>query len=201
MVLSAPSDSYCKEAKMRFVLLAFCCCMCGSGCYLDRVYRCDDCAGAGYSGRFRSLATASRCEQCTGQSSPCRDCLTYTLSARASHMLTCGSGCQDVYVDEWLSDPPAACDPCDNHGNWTGAADPCCGSDWSTFWTHLWGERLPQSSCCGGQGCASCAAPGTDVIWQDGPPPVSPKKSSGSPSKRKPTPAKKKPVRPRPANQ
>jgi hypothetical protein len=33
------------------------------------------------------------------------------------NLLTCGSGCSEVYWGEWLSDPPACCDPCVNLGN------------------------------------------------------------------------------------
>src|SRR4026209_2031199 len=33
-------------------------------------------------------------------------------------LLGCGSGCGEFYYDEWLSDPPQCCDPCDNCGNW-----------------------------------------------------------------------------------
>ena len=40
--------------------------------------------------------------------------------------LGCCSGCGDVYVDEWVSDPPQPCDPCDNCGTWVGGGD--CGN-------------------------------------------------------------------------
>jgi len=32
----------------------------------------------------------------------------------------CGSQCGEVYRNEWFSDPPACCDPCDHCGNYTG---------------------------------------------------------------------------------
>ena len=35
-------------------------------------------------------------------------------------------GCGEVYLGEWRSDPPPACDPCDGCGNWTGSG--CCSS-------------------------------------------------------------------------
>jgi hypothetical protein len=39
--------------------------------------------------------------------------------------LTCCSGCgNQCYYGEWISDPPACCDPCDNCGNFIG---PQCG--------------------------------------------------------------------------
>ena len=179
---------------MRFVLLALCCCFCASGCYLDRVYRCDDCdGGVGYSGRFASLVADQRCDNCTGQTNPCRDCLRYTVTARSRHMATCGSGCQDVYFDEWWSDPPK-CDPCDNHGHWTGRPDPCCKSNWATFWAQLRGERFAKESCCGGQGCSSCQQhTGPPVEWHEEP--AHSHKHQPAPAKQKkksqPTPAKK----------
>ncbi len=38
----------------------------------------------------------------------------------------CGNGCGEVYVGEWISDPPDCCDPCDAYyGCYTGPAD-CC---------------------------------------------------------------------------
>jgi hypothetical protein len=38
----------------------------------------------------------------------------------------CGKGCGDLYVGEWVSDPPDCCDPCDQcHGCWTGPQG-CC---------------------------------------------------------------------------
>ena len=31
-----------------------------------------------------------------------------------------GWGCGERYWGDWKSDPSAKCEPCDNHGNWTG---------------------------------------------------------------------------------
>ncbi len=40
------------------------------------------------------------------------------------NMLTCKSGCSGIYWDEWINEPPAECDPCDQHGNFVGGQ--CC---------------------------------------------------------------------------
>lgn len=32
----------------------------------------------------------------------------------------CCDGCGEKYCNEWHSDPPACCEPCDNLGNYTG---------------------------------------------------------------------------------
>ncbi len=37
-----------------------------------------------------------------------------------STRLACGSGCGDVYWNEWICDPPECCDPCDDGGCWVG---------------------------------------------------------------------------------
>lgn len=35
-----------------------------------------------------------------------------------------GGGCGEFYLDEWISNPPYCCDPCDDHGGWVGPR--CC---------------------------------------------------------------------------
>ena len=48
---------------------------------------------------------------------------------RMKRNLVCGSGCGEVYVGEWRSTPPDACDPCQG-GDFVGGATPCrpfCG--------------------------------------------------------------------------
>jgi len=45
-----------------------------------------------------------------------------------STKLACGSGCGGVYWNEWISDPPDCCDPCNDCGQWTGH---CGGNSWS----------------------------------------------------------------------
>lgn len=99
-------------------------------------------------------------------------------------MLGCASGCGDTYVDEWCSDPPQCCDPCDNCGNWVGE-DPCCHPlVGSMNW--LFGIRYVDgccddgcSSCCSsgpscGSGCSSCGSGGHhhgEEYWEEAPSP------------------------------
>jgi hypothetical protein len=61
-------------------------------------------------------------------------------SLRAS--LTCGSGCGEWYFDEWLSDPPECCDPCDAHGQWIGPQGCCKGNGRPFHKKNLWGVRM-----------------------------------------------------------
>lgn len=103
---------------------------------------------------------------------------------------SCGRGCGEVYCDEWVSDPPDCCDPCDQcHGVFTGqgggycclgpfqrllaalhgysyCAPPQCGP-----WRPIFGHCGPvHGGCgCGGTGCSSCgcgAAHGADIYYQ-----------------------------------
>ncbi len=41
-----------------------------------------------------------------------------------STRLACGSGCGDIYWNEWICDPPECCDPCSDGGCWVGPT-PC----------------------------------------------------------------------------
>jgi hypothetical protein len=80
-------------------------------------------------------------------------------------MLTCGSGCGELYWDEWLSDPPDACDPCDNCGNWIGPQlpGPSCFHRFLAGSCSLWGYRWM------GQGCdAFPGEPTVDLFGDEG---------------------------------
>lgn len=44
---------------------------------------------------------------------------------RAKKRLACGSGCGEVYWDEWASTPPYCADPCDDCGNYFGSQNRC----------------------------------------------------------------------------
>ena len=94
---------------------------CGPGC---GVVSCNDCDGIGYG------------EQVIPQR---------PLGRLRNGSLFCGSGCGEVYIDEWASNPP-------------DCRDPCSGADWV-------GGSCGSGSCgggsCGGSGCvASCWQPG-----------------------------------------
>lgn len=69
--------------------------------------------------------------------------------------INCKSGCGEVYWGEWHHNPPADCDPCDNHGNWIGPTISCNPCDWLTSGLHhLWGYRYCPTGC--DTGCSSC---------------------------------------------
>ena len=62
----------------------------------------------------------SACEPC---GNACRECGIFPF---LMHSKTCGKGCGEIYFNEWVSDPPDCCDPCDQcHGQFTGAQGPC----------------------------------------------------------------------------
>jgi len=69
-------------------------------------------------------------------------------------LLTCQSGCgSEIYWDNWHNNP-AGCDPCDNHGRWTGDSG-CCQTPLNlTGWTKFWGYRY-NGGCCD-SGCSDC---------------------------------------------
>ena len=77
---------------------------CGVGCGVNT---CSDCDGIGYGEKVIPQRPFDRIRNAS---------------------LFCGSGCGEVYVDEWLSTPPD-----DN--------DPCCGTDWV-------GGATPWQPCC-----------------------------------------------------
>ncbi|MFO7907595.1 MAG: hypothetical protein ACQESR_04710 [Planctomycetota bacterium] len=55
-------------------------------------------------------------------------------------IVTCGAGCGRVYYGEWQYDPPDACDPCNNHGDFVGPT-PCGPSCWQNLWRGIHGVR------------------------------------------------------------
>ena len=61
-----------------------------------------------------------------------------TIGGRAHQALTLDAGCGEVYVDEWISDPPGVCDGCGGsalhaHG---------CLPPLLPILSHLWGVRF-----------------------------------------------------------
>jgi hypothetical protein len=109
---------------------------------------------------------------------------------------SCGRGCGEMYCDEWASDPPACCDPCDQcHGVFTGQQGNCClgpcqrllaalhgysycaapnCGPWRPIFGHC-GNHCQAACGCGGAGCASCGAEmahGADIYYHG---PASPK--------------------------
>ena len=79
--------------------------------------------------------------------------------------LFCGSGCGEVYVDEWLSNPPDCCDPCDGP-NFIGQNSNCQNSCRATCWQpgdllRRFGSVLVGGRhCTGAQSSADCGCGG-----------------------------------------
>lgn len=94
-------------------------------------------------------ATAYDCNNCNGYGRP----LARGPLRRAGAALTCGSGCGEVYVDEWRNYPPNPCDPCES----IGGCRPMLGA-----MRNLFGYRTHQcETCYGGDGAfLSALAPG-----------------------------------------
>ncbi len=130
---------------------AGCCCMgrhpgYGSGCgWGHSAMACRDAAPctdpsdalaeiAGDSANFPCSAG----DACTGCGpAPCaRAAFRHALPEigwKLRNLLTCGSGCGEVYIDEWKSDPPDPVDPCIDYGASlalcgcsTAPSAPCC---------------------------------------------------------------------------
>lgn len=164
------------------------CDLCTSGC--------DSCStgsevviGGGCSGG----AFPGSCGTCA---SGCGGGLSGMFLPLLSTRLACGAGCGGVYWNEWISDPPECCDPCDNGGCWVG---PQCGNcpnygcgpcglvsgAWhgitglfTNFTTSAWltgvGGQCGCAECTGtvGMGCDSpggCGIPGCTDCVQQGP--------------------------------
>jgi hypothetical protein len=126
----------------------------------------------------RPIVWTGECNECgPGGCASCADCCgDCGILALMRRGLTCGKGCGEIYMGEWISDPPDCCDPCDRcHGCWTGpqgachlgpfqrllaachgysyCPKPCCGP--------ACGGLCNRGSCgpvcgCGGAGCAGC---------------------------------------------
>jgi hypothetical protein len=90
------------------------------------------------------------------------------LRHKMHRCLTCQSGCSsDIYWNEWASDPPDCCDPCDDGGRWIGP-QPCARRCWlrrgvTGVFAGLRG-CLARVAChggpCGGCGGDSCGCDG-----------------------------------------
>jgi hypothetical protein len=122
---------------LRYVLLPCLALALLSGCCVHR--------GGVRHAEFESLVSASSCAGCEGcDSAPACGWDRGLLNPLRS-LLSCGSGCGEWYVDEWLSDPPDCCDPGDNWGNWVGP-QPCCKGHGSPLHRrNLWGTRQHHS--------------------------------------------------------
>lgn len=107
------------------------------------------------------------CDSCDGvgcESGGCAvgHCPGSHLGSCIRNALTCGSGCGDVYWGEWISDPPAGADPCDDCGNWTGEAyyTPHCRP--LAGLRYLWGYRFAPAGC--EEGCETYVDSGPEFL-------------------------------------
>ncbi len=86
----------------------------------------------------------------------------HTPASYLRHQLTCGAGCGEIYWGPWFSDPPDACDPCDDHGNWVGPR--CCKPK---LRQRLWAGLTGQWSCNTGCGKGGKGHFAEDVEWSE----------------------------------
>lgn len=105
------------------------------------------------------------CETCGTCGGTCEG---HTPGSYLGHMLTCTSGCGQIYWGPWHNDPPDDCDPCDDCGNWVG--ERCCPPK---LHEHLLAGLAGGFACvdCGGKGkgCSTCSKGGGDVIYEHAP--------------------------------
>jgi len=129
-------------------------------------------------------------QSCADFCGPCGGCgiFSHGLCGCLRNCLSCGRGCNDVYINEWISDPPDCCDPCDKcYGQFTGQQGYCCLGPFQRLLACLHGySYCPPPNCgpwrpifghcgtcppcgCGGAGCASCGGGpvhGADIYYQ-----------------------------------
>jgi hypothetical protein len=152
--------------RLILLFLAFAASLPALGCCggRQRIWRCPDGDCGVLSGRFDACGGGcTNCDSCGEVMGRCRCGPLAALRRR----LTCGEGCGEFYWDEWHSDPPAPCDPCDNYGNFVGPR--CCPLPWRRRVANLLlGRRCCTMNCdgycqdaCGAAGCTSAATP----VW------------------------------------
>ena len=114
---------------------------CGPRC---GVSSCNDCDGIGYGEKTIPLRPFQRLRDGS---------------------LFCGSGCGEVYVDEWVSNPPECCDPCQG-ADWIGPNSNCHNGCRSACWQpgdlvrRLGLGLLGGRNCTGNQSSADCGCGG-----------------------------------------
>ena len=124
---------------------------CGPGCGISA---CNDCDGIGYGEKVIPQCPFDRLR---------------------NGSLFCGSGCGEVYLDEWISTPPDSCDPCAGD-QFVGGATPCRPFCWQrgailrTLYggRFLYGGRYSNSyraaASCGGGCGGGCGCGGGEII-------------------------------------
>ena len=109
------------------------------------------------------IADCNHCDDCGPPPIPCTPWEHWRQSCG---FLTCGSGCGDVYYDEWYSHPPDCQDPCDSCNQWVGG-DGCKCLPLSRFdgiFAGLRGQRFRCDTTCG---FFDCMAGFCDVCQSD----------------------------------
>ena len=141
-------------------------CLALVGCASPYTYYGDDgCGGPGaLSGRYGGgVAACDDCDTVAMEPAPmgaaCGSCAEtgpfcdHTITGLLRGMVTCNSGCGDIYWGEWSHDPPDSCDPCNNHGDFVGPRGraPSC---WQRLWSGLHGAR--HGAVDSATGCGAC---------------------------------------------
>ncbi len=141
----------------------------------------------------------------------CGGCSTCGSRESLGDVASCRWGCGEIYWDEWLSEPPDCCDPCDECGNWAGPQSCCRGGKLAGIWSSLWGcrgEPCSDGECCasrggwcGHEGGSSCVdgadmnSPFVDEV-ESPPQPADPAPAPAPNPAEKPNPKAKRPARP-----
>ena len=75
-----------------------------------------------------------------------------------SPRLACGSGCGQIYLGEWISDPPDCCDPCGQGGCYVGPQQVCNSPPLIVAAVHSVGRGVSGilGAFLGGIGCGPC---------------------------------------------
>lgn len=167
--------------SLTFGVLAAVCVMSGLGCCTGGPHCLDGSCGAGPGDG------SAPCVACDGVGCAGGVAQHPLDHFRAGH---CASGCGDIYIDEWLSDPPDCHDPCDHCGNWIGRGHP----NWLPIgWKNWWGYRHQGHAC--GPDCGCGQWQGDESVYEgemiyDGPVATQPQPATRTRSALQPTPAK-----------
>jgi hypothetical protein len=133
--------------RYTFALLAACgFALSMTGChhlqYNDRVWN-GTCNDVSYAGGCTQKGSCQKsvCQKGGG----CGSSAHAPLFSKLSHYFWCADGCGEIYVGEWVSDPPDCCDPCDDYfGCYTGPNDCCCQKCYDPW---LWILKLKHKHC------------------------------------------------------
>jgi hypothetical protein len=115
----------------RFFAALVVCSLTAAGCCCQQTCG-DPCGGPGCTTCCFSIPRPIEWNGCCNECGPdeCTSCCECPPECGILPWLwrnrVCGQGCGEVYIGEWVSDPPDCCDPCDPcHGCWTGPQG-CC---------------------------------------------------------------------------